>query len=60
MIELGSRGDKGGRSVHQTLIGVVRNPLVLATMAGVLAARVWPSGLPPLLNALTKQVIFKK
>ena len=40
----------------RTLRGVATNPLVVMTIAGLVAGQIFPAGLPPTLAALVKQV----
>ncbi len=53
LMELGRTGDA---AIGRTLGGVAANPLSCATLAGLLAGRLFPRGLPAALSALSAQV----
>lgn len=55
LIELGTSG-AGAGLVQRTAAGLATNPLVVMTIAGLVAGQLWPSGMPPILAAATKQV----
>jgi predicted permease len=65
LIELGSGGAAADAAARRpstaavllrALRGTASNPLVSFTAAGLLASRLYPSGLPPMLAALTAQI----
>ena len=65
LMELGTAAGAGAggagrptlaRVLRKALIGTATNPLVVLTAAGLAAGRAYPTGLPPILAALSKQI----
>ena len=52
----GKGGGGGGGTLRRVVAGVLTNPIVKMTVAGLVAGRVWPGGLPAPLRALSKQL----
>ena len=55
LMELG-RSSGRQNALRSALQGVARNPLVVMTLAGLLAGQLFAAGLPPLLASLSKQI----